>query len=638
MESKNVVKYFDIDSTFRNRNNYNNPFDFVIPTSFGIKGDTSLSFQDPILDSTPFTGSTTLLPGQLVTQSSSDSSKIKLDIADVDISNFYINSILQIGNGSRTIVSYDGASRVATVNLPFVTTPVIGTQYFIRRLASYFSSNTAIAEYDPITNTVTKLNLLTTTPSLVRDFYSGTFIRYTNGSHIGKTALITNYEPNGDLLVWSQKTNDGANSFVSTVYEEGFSFTPNITGVLNRIIITLTSFEDTSPTRNFLLKVRNGIGLNGSVVTNQVFTVNNTSTPTDTTFDITGGSVLTLGSYYTISVIDTTPGGADTGYLNFIGISPSSLFSTYSTNISNPVFPVYPRLMIEVLANISVYSQPDKNKMLLDNVASNVSSSYSLRKLRSGYTGSAIRVRRSSDNQEQDIGFTDGGQIDFFTLRLFNGSTSSSFVTIWYDQSLNENNARQTTNEFQPRIIDSGRIDKSSDVIGIVFNGINNFLILDSYPLVGQATCSINLVCKLNNTNQNGSEYFSLGSSDSLYLSATPNNGTSGRFDINNGVAALEGTSFTQIQNKSPSVINFNHRGTQMNVFRNGSIIGSSSTPITIAPSDVSGGNNYIGKSQFTSNPYLSAIYQELSFFNSVLSSSDQKAVEFDQFVYYSGI
>jgi hypothetical protein len=635
--NNNIVKYFDVDSTFRNRINYKNPFDFVIPTSFALKGDTSLSFQDPILDSTPFTGSTTLLPGQLLTQSSADSSNIKLDIADIDISNFYINSILQVGNGSRTIVSYDGASRVATLNLPFVSTPVVGTQYFIRRLASYFSSNTAIAEYDPITNTVTKLNLLTTTPSLVRDFYSGTFIRYTNGSHVGKTALITNYEPNGALLVWSQKINEGANSFISTIYEEGFSFTPNVSGVLNRVIINLTSFEDTSPNRSFLLKVRNGIGLNGSVITNQVFTVNNTSTPTDTIFNITGGSLITLGSYYTISVIDTTSGGADTGYLNFIGISPSSLFPTYSKNVSNPIFPVYPRLMIEVLANISVYSQPDKNKLPLDNVTSSVSSSYSLRKLRSGYSGSAIRVRRSSDNQEQDIGFTTGGQIDFFTLRSFNGTTSSLFVTIWYDQSLNGNNARQTTNGFQPRIIDSGRIDTSSDVVGIVFNGIDNFLTLDSYPLIGQSTCSINLVCKLNSTNQNGSQYFSLGSSNSIYLAATPNNGTNGRFDINNGLT-LEGTSFTQIQNKSPSVLTFNHTGTQMNVSLNNSSIGSSTNPITIAPSDVNGGSNYIGRSQSGANPYLSAIYQELNFFSSLLVGSDQTAIEFDQFVYYYGI
>jgi len=36
---------------------------------------------------------------------------------------------------------------------------------------------------------------------------------------------------------------------------------------------------------------------------------------------------------------------------------------------------------------------------------------YSLRKLRADYSGSAVRVRRSSDNTEQDIGFTTQGEL-----------------------------------------------------------------------------------------------------------------------------------------------------------------------------------------------------------------------------------
>jgi len=40
---------------------------------------------------------------------------------------------------------------------------------------------------------------------------------------------------------------------------------------------------------------------------------------------------------------------------------------------------------------------------------------YSLRKLRSAYTGSAIRVRRSSDSTEQDIGFVNN-ELDTVSL------------------------------------------------------------------------------------------------------------------------------------------------------------------------------------------------------------------------------
>jgi len=69
---------------------------------------------------------------------------------------------------------------------------------------------------------------------------------------------------------------------------------------------------------------------------------------------------------------------------------------------------------------------------------------YSVRKLRTAYTGSAIRVRRSSDNTEQNIGFTALGNLDDSALTTFCSGTNG-FVTTWYDQSGNANNAVQTT-------------------------------------------------------------------------------------------------------------------------------------------------------------------------------------------------
>ena len=49
----------------------------------------------------------------------------------------------------------------------------------------------------------------------------------------------------------------------------------------------------------------------------------------------------------------------------------------------------------------------------------NASAAYSLRKLRAAYSGSAVRVRRSSDNTEQDIGFTAQGELDTASLLSF---------------------------------------------------------------------------------------------------------------------------------------------------------------------------------------------------------------------------
>lgn len=89
----------------------------------------------------------------------------------------------------------------------------------------------------------------------------------------------------------------------------------------------------------------------------------------------------------------------------------------------------------------------------------NAAVAYSVRKLRSAYAGAAIRVRRSSDNAEQDIGFTSSGDLDETALTAFVGS-NNGFVVTWYDQSGNANNATQSTAANQPQIVSSGIVYK----------------------------------------------------------------------------------------------------------------------------------------------------------------------------------
>jgi hypothetical protein len=93
--------------------------------------------------------------------------------------------------------------------------------------------------------------------------------------------------------------------------------------------------------------------------------------------------------------------------------------------------------------------------LLLDLYPS-AAAAYSLRKLRSAYTGSAIRVRRSSDNTEQDIGFS-GANLDTTALTTF-CSSGNGFVTTWYDQSGNALNVTQTTAANQPQIVSGGSL------------------------------------------------------------------------------------------------------------------------------------------------------------------------------------
>jgi hypothetical protein len=83
-------------------------------------------------------------------------------------------------------------------------------------------------------------------------------------------------------------------------------------------------------------------------------------------------------------------------------------------------------------------------------------SAYSVRKLRNAYAGSAMRVRRASDNAEQNIGFV-AGNLDTTSLTTFCAGTNG-FVTTWYDQSGNARNATQTTAANQPQIVSAGSV------------------------------------------------------------------------------------------------------------------------------------------------------------------------------------
>jgi len=83
---------------------------------------------------------------------------------------------------------------------------------------------------------------------------------------------------------------------------------------------------------------------------------------------------------------------------------------------------------------------------------SGAAAAYSLRQLSGFYSGNAVKVRRSSDNTETDIGFV-GGELDTASLSSFAGD-GDAFVVSWFDQSGHSNDATQTTTANQPKIYD----------------------------------------------------------------------------------------------------------------------------------------------------------------------------------------
>lgn len=100
---------------------------------------------------------------------------------------------------------------------------------------------------------------------------------------------------------------------------------------------------------------------------------------------------------------------------------------------------------------------------------SGAAAAYSLRRLSSTYTGNLIRVRRSSDNAEQNIGYNTNNVLDTTALLSFVGS-GDGFVTTWYDQSGNTKNATQTTAANQPIIVSAGVVELNNSLANLKFS------------------------------------------------------------------------------------------------------------------------------------------------------------------------
>jgi hypothetical protein len=112
----------------------------------------------------------------------------------------------------------------------------------------------------------------------------------------------------------------------------------------------------------------------------------------------------------------------------------------------------------------------------------------SLRKLKQD-SNLSIRVRRSSDNTEQDIGFS-GTNLDTSALLSFVGG-GNGFISTWYDQSGNNFHFNQAAIASQPQIVNSGSVLTFNGKPYIFSDGINNILNTSSTFSYNNATMII---------------------------------------------------------------------------------------------------------------------------------------------------
>jgi hypothetical protein len=128
---------------------------------------------------------------------------------------------------------------------------------------------------------------------------------------------------------------------------------------------------------------------------------------------------------------------------------------------------------------LGVQPTPPTPPKLLD-IYTNSAGAFSLRKLRTAYNGAAIKVRRSSDNQSQDIGFDANGNLDTTSMLSFVGA-GNGFVSIWYDQSGNGRSSTQTTSSSQPYIVINGSLSVQNGKPALYFDGANSWLVCSPF-------------------------------------------------------------------------------------------------------------------------------------------------------------
>jgi hypothetical protein len=160
--------------------------------------------------------------------------------------------------------------------------------------------------------------------------------------------------------------------------------------------------------------------------------------------------------------------------------------------------------------------------LLLDSY-SGAAAAYSLRQLSWAYGGPVVRVRRDSDNTEQD--FT-AAEVSDGTLAAWVGAGNNGFVRTWYDQSENGNAVSQTSPTNQPKIVDNGTLVLENGKAALDCGLQSEALYLDlSYDSLSYQSFSAFAVGSTNGFSGVGSAILGFATAPRFYLPITRSTG-----------------------------------------------------------------------------------------------------------------
>lgn len=208
---------------------------------------------------------------------------------------------------------------------------------------------------------------------------------------------------------------------------------------------------------------------------------------------------------------------------------------------------------------------------------------FSFRKINPSYTGNCLRVRRSSDNTEQDIGFS-GSEFNSAAYTSFVGG-SNGYLVAWYSQVTGNYNASQPSASAQPQIVLN--VVNSRHVLR--FNGSTHYLSLGSNATFNFSDFSINICAAFSSSSQRWDTFWSRddgGGVTNKWIYGHGINSNSIQFHINPGNLFFD-YAFTKVIGQFNSW-HFVKVGSSLYQYKNGANVVSSTnsvpTPFTSSP------------------------------------------------------
>lgn len=280
-------------------------------------------------------------------------------------------------------------------------------------------------------------------------------------------------------------------------------------------------------------------------------------------------------------------------------------------------------MTIAIGIGIGITQQRKYNPFVLDNLTVSPLYAYSVRKLRGLYAGACLRVRRSSDNAEADIGFTSSGDLDQVALLAFVGA-NSGFVAAWYDQSGNGINAVQASAVLQTRIVNSGVIDTVGARPCLEYLGTQyNTIATTRRAFTGCYTSNV-----FRRTSGSGFlfSFRDLGNIGLIDDASTSGFGSR----VRNDASALSSVTATQTTSQTVGGFGWNSTNSLVSVALNG-VSSNAAGPSGTATIDRAA----LGASAFAYTSLFTGKHQEFIFFDSNLSTADRRNLEQNQGAYY---